>query len=475
MTEPTHRCLAGRACRRADVIDDERVGTLTEKPGTLCPACAEHIRSCIKQLPGDYAELRAALGERAASIGQKIRSTPTPAIPINTRREALMADIVETADRAAAIVSDALNTEQPTARRKPPADAPGGSLAHEMADLVEPHQGQLLDAAIAIVEPSVDLLAAAPEQTANVWRSPRRCPVHVEQIAAAEEDLAAELNMPDLDDATPKRIKSFLRERLKYGINERAAEKLQLLNRRYHDAGTCDDCGGWGPNGQARELVDMTGSAVALQLAALHNQARAELGKTRLRHKYEMPCPHCGGKIGRDDGTAICDCESCGRSWTERDYKQLAGIVSDERRNLEAHRFWLAEAYWRLDMLADAADIIRKNPDLDTDPRSGRTVLDIVDAVLGAGREPHQRAAARAISTNRDSAERRQVDEDNWTWRNEKPYQRPRRKRRKPPEPPKNPIHPASLLNVVDIDEDAATNGRLKCDDCNQIHAGDCA
>lgn len=473
MTDPTHRCLAGPACCNADIIDDECIGALTEKPGTLCPACLAHITNCIQQLPADYADLRAALGERAAGVGQRVKSTPTPAMPINGRREALMTEIVEAADRAAAIVSDALNTEPPDPRRKPPEEPPTGSLAYEMSETVEPDPTQVLDAAIAIVKPSVDLLAAAPEQTINVWRSPRRCHEHAEKIRAAETELAAALKMPDLDDANQKRIKAFLRDRLKYGINDEADEKLQRLNACYHDAGTCDDCGAWGKTGQARELVDMTGIQIALQLVQLHNQSRAELGKTRLRHSYAMPCPNCGGDVGRDDGTAVCDCDHCGRSWTEKEYKLLAGLIADERRHLELMRFWLTEAYWRLDALTDAADIIRKNPSLDTDPQGGRTVLKIIDEVLTAG-HGHQRAASRATSTNRESAEQRQVDEDNWSWRNPTPHQRPKRRRHKPLPPPKNPIATSSLTMLVDIDEDAAEHGRMTCAGCNQYHAGDC-
>lgn len=477
-----HRCLADRACRNAEIRDGAREGAVTTEPDTLCPPCLTYFTKAVGQLPKDWSALRAALGERAPAAGQLIRSTPTPAMPISARKEALMADIVDVADHAADIVSEALHTDRSSGLRKPPADAEPGSVAWNAAEDSRAEPAKTLAAAIRLVEPNVHLLAAAPAQVTLGWASPRRCDTHADMIEAAEVALAAAFKMPELETASRKQLKAFLRRKLKADITvgTEAAERLQALEAlrsSYHAAGMCNDCGGWSPDprqGQARETIETTGIDVLLRLAELHNQTRAELGKTRLRHAYAMPCPHCGGRIGRDDGTTVCDCENCGRSWTEREYKLLAGLIADEQRTLKALQFWLAEAYWRLDTLADAADIIRKAASLDSDPRSGRTVLAVIDDVLAAGASGHQRAAARAISTNRESAEQRQADQDNWAWTNESPYRPPRRKRRRVTKPSGPPIAAASLSTLIDIDEDAAMNGSLKCGRCNLVHRGDC-
>lgn len=463
----THRCIADTKCRNSTLIDDERHGALTEKPDTLCPGCLEYIESAVHQLPRDWAELRNTLGERANNIGQKIRSSPTPAIPMSTRKEALMAEIVDYADYAADIISETLHIERTSALVQPPPDAESGSIAWNAAENSTPNQARVLAAAIAIIEPSIDLLAAATKQPALVWKSPHRCTIHAQLIADAETQLAAELKMPDINDAGPKQIKEFLRKRFKYGISGKAGEKLQLLNARYHQAGLCEDCGGWCKDGQSREIVDMTGLDTALQLVQLHNQARAELGLTRLRHKYEMPCPNCGSDVGRDDGTTIVDCKQCESAWTEREYQFLVGLITQERLDVEILKYLLAEAYWRLDTLKEAANIMRQHEVIDAD---GLFALEIIDAALGQHQPPDKRVPA----TDRKTAAARQTSDDNWAWRNETAYKPPKRKPTRARKPVENPIAASSLTLLVDIDENAVINGDARCRECNLIHAGTC-
>lgn len=442
----SHRCIAGRDCRRAELVDGRRAGALTEKPDTLCQVCHKHISSAIHQLPRDYRELRDTLGERATNTGQRIRSTPTPAIPISTRKEALMAEIVDMCDRAAAIVSDRLGTEQPTGRRKPPQKAATGSIAWCQAMHRQPHPQQSLRAAISVTEPNIELLAAAPAEPALVWVRPKRCPKHRQEIRGAKVLLEA-IQLPAAVDMA-----------------------RQMLNLAYTAAGQCDDCNGWWRHGQQRQLVEQSGLEITLQLVELHNQARAELGLTRLRHVYKMPCPNCGAQVGRDDGTTIVDCKKCESSWTEREYKFLVGLITHERLDMEILKYLLAEAYGRLDDVQRRLDVIT-DADL-TLPCAGEVIVEAMRQALG----DHKRPADRAIATTREATQERQTSDDSWAWRNETPYRppRPRHKRQRVARPAGPPIHPGSLTTLVDIDEDAVLNGDARCHDCNTIHAGEC-
>lgn len=443
-----HRCLAGAACRQAVTTNGDRHGAPTENPDTLCPPCDKNITSAIHQLPRDWADLRAALGERAANTGQKIRSTPTPGIPISTGKEALMAAIVDMADRAAAVISNALNTDQPTGRRKPPQKAETGSIAWRSNEHRRPEAAQALAAAIAITEPNIVLLAAAPAEDALIWTKPDRCDTHQHLIGSAEAWAASET---------------------------RPAEKQtarDAVRRAYAAAGTCDECNGWGKHGQERELTTMTGLQILLDLEDLHHKTRHELGKTRLRRRYPMPCPRCGGRVGRDDGETIITCDNrdnCKSSWTEREYQFLAGLITRERLDMEITKWLLAEAYARLD---DAqARLSRLTPEDLALPGGGIIIAEAMRQAIGGHKTPDQRA----ITTDRKTTQERQTTEDNWTFPNESPY-RPPKPRKKATRPPGAPtIAPSSLSTLVDTDEQAALNGQLKCTQCNLMHAGDCA
>lgn len=426
----THRCIGGSDCCRGEWHDGQRRPALTEKPHTLCPPCIERIENAVDDLPKDWANLAAALGERAAAAGQRISSTPTPAIPISTRKEALMRAIADRLDRAAAMVSNALHAEQP--------------VPYKGRGYPE-HIEQIVRKSAAITAPNIPVLAAAPTEPALIWAKPQRCQVHADLIALAEESAA---------DPGPA----------------------------YVLAGQCDECNGWGDWGQERELVLISGLDIAIELVELHNQARAELGLTRLRHTYEMPCPDCGAKVFRNDGESIVQCEGDAKhTCTEREYKVRAGLRLEEETWMDMRKYFLSESYWRLDRVQGLVDLLDNDPTIDTDPRSGRIILEHLKEILTAGPtvngKPigHQRPTQRASGTDRRAAMQRQVDEDNWTWRNKKPYERPTPKPRKKPEPVKNPIHEGSLnAELIDIDADTVLNGDARCRSCNLIHAGEC-
>lgn len=446
----THRCLAGKACRNATTVDGARQGTPTEKRNTLCPGCRMHIESAVRELPKDWADLRGALGERTAS-GEKVRSSPTAAIPINTRKEAIMAAIEDMADRAAAVVSDALNADQPVTYKGK------GHPKHPRLEIA---------ACVAIVQPNIDRLAVAPAEAALVWKKPQRCRLHTTAIDRAEAMLEEASKRPDVPGAS-RQARHIARD---------------LVRRAYSAAGTCDECNGWWRFGQQREIVEMSGIDIALHLTELHNQARAELGLTRLRHSYTMPCPDCGASVYRNDGESIVICEENPKhTRTEREYKLLAGLRIEERVDMDIRNHLLAESYWRLDRVQKLIDLVDKDPTVDTDPRVGRMILDHLKDILTQGAPdgdgkpiPHQRPEKRATGTGRRAALERQVDEDNWAWKNEKPYQPPKSKRKADRKPVESPIAVSSLTTLVDIDENVILNGDARCRDCNLIHAGDC-
>lgn len=460
----SHRCLAGNACRSSITVDGRREGAPTTSRGKLCDSCHKHVRNAIRQLPQDWQELRDALGERATNTGQRVHSTPTPAIPLSTRKDALMAAIVDWADRAAAVVSYMQNADQPDGRRNTApkiqrrikgkiliAGPDEGSPADISEQAVHPDAKQLLDAAIRLVEPNINRLAAAPTEPALMWTKPRRCEWHTELIA---------------------RLEAF-------------ADQIHhdYLRTAYAAAGACDECNGWGMWGQERELTETSGIQIALELVELHNQTRAELGLTRLRHTYTMPCPDCGCKVYRNDGESIVICEgNTKHTCTETEYKVRAGLLLEEEMYTQMGEYLLAESYWRLDRVQGLIDILDKEPTID-EPHAGRVILDHLKQILTDGPEidgkpiGHLRPEKRAAGTDRKAAMQRQVDQDNWTWRNDKPYQKPpKRRHRKATRAPGAPnIHPGSLTTLVDIDEATAAVGRTSCPQCHTYHAGECA
>lgn len=416
MANDTHRCIAGEDCRGdGTVIDNVWYGALTEEANTLCPVCHNRIQSAVKQLPDDWANLRAALGERTIMDGERIRSSPTAAILISTRKEAIMAAIVDMSDRAAAVVSRALNTGQPVTYK-------GKGHPTRAAHTVS--------ASVAITEPNIDLLAKAPPEPALVWRRPERCEMHSEIIAKAENA----------------------------GIDAGFAYEL---------AGACDECNGWGEWGQERELVEMSGLDIALEMVELHNLARAEMGLTRLRHRYPMPCPRCGKPVGRDDGQTIVTCNDqnvCKGSWTEGEYQFLAGLITRERLDMEISKWLLAEAYARLDEVDRRLKLAAESGALGHQGAGEILAESIREAIAG-----HLNPEQRAITTAREDTQERQTVEDTWAFGNEPRYQPPKPKPKPAPKPVKDPIHPQSLTTLIDIDEDVVLNGDARCPDCNLI------
>lgn len=461
MTVEIHRCPAGQACRAATIKDTRREPAITTEPG-LCDACYTHFQSCVHQLPRDWADLRRALGERQGAGQEFVKSTPTPAIPIATAREALMAEIVDVADRAAALVSDVLRTDQPTgAAAAPQIVIDGkkirprpGSVADNAQTTRHARDAALLAACVRLVEPNIDALVSMPAQAALVWGKPVRCARHTEIIAAAEYQLDAAITVEDKIAATAK------------------------LDTARAVAGDCDDCGGWGRHGQARALTEQSGIEIALAMVELHHRVRDDLGKTRLRHKYSLACPSCHTPrtVGRDDGTAIINCTACGASWTQGEYAFLVGLIT-EGKEMDIIKWLLAEGYSRLD---DIQEVLAKIADDERINVPGTAVAFLIEE-LQKILDGHQSPQSRAIATDKTNAERRQNDEDDrvgWT-ANETIYRPPKRRKASNPAgpPPGKRIATSSLMTInedVTYLPDATDRGH-PCNDCNQIHAGECA
>lgn len=375
-----HRCISGPSCRATE----KGQPALTIDPDTLCDTCRRHITSCCRQLTDHWNDLRDALGDRQTTTSDYVRSTPTPAIPLNTATEAIMAEIVDIAERAATMIAAQLNINEPDARHATPKakrrnvkgnteyiDPDQGSTADTAATAVKPNGHQRITAAMRLVEPHIDTLAAAPKQWTLVFTQPRRCDEHHDLI-----ELALELHAQGVDQGD------------------------RLVAAARHAAAECDECGGWGQQGQARDLIEQSGLDVIQQIRDIHNTARAHLGHTRLRHHYDMPCPayarngdYCGAHtVGRDDGSDWVDCTTCGARWTEREYDWLKTMIAGDKE-IDMLRWLLAESYTRLDGIQSVIDDLENDARV-KDSEAVQLILALLKPHLADHHRPENRKTA---------------------------------------------------------------------------------
>ncbi len=462
----THSCIANTACRAAVIEDGARRPAYTEQPDSLCDGCADGYGDDIRRLSRDYALLRATLGERRRADGAPVHSTPAPAVLIDSTSDRLMTEIVEWARFAADRVSDALNTDTPDGDRKlaqirldgalsPPEP---GSLADRQHETSHAPEHQHLTAYLAIVEPHVDLLATLPVEEVQIWSQPKRCDLHAEQVAKAH------------------RLLELAREAR---IHDEITEATNGLQAAYAAAGACNECCGWTADGrsQARQDADMSGLDVLQRLARQHHLTRQHLGQTKVRYRLSMPCPNCGALIGRDDGTSIATCENpeCTpkgpSSWTEGEYKLLAGMVIDEERTRLTMKWLLAEAYARLDQVADLVATLTSDAIIDQ-AGAGTIILDALRERI----DGHADAEHRKIATDTDTTTLRQIDEDAWAWKREPRYEKPKPKRRKTkPIKSDERVAASSRSTVTDTIVEPPHRNEKYCEPCKLIHAGECA
>lgn len=448
----THRCITGTRCRGRD--SDGKPAN-TERPGTLCDACLAAHTDAISRLLRDYAMLYATIGERHAAAGETVKSSRNPAIPINIHADRVMAEIVEWAQRGAIVVARQLNTALPatSGRKLPPARDPGthkpitadpGSIADRTARHTAPTDVSVLHAYLRLIEPHIEDLAYEPAHRTVAWARPERCADHQAQIDIAEAEVAAVAN----DD------------------NRRALERARLA------AANCDPCNGWGTNGQAFGITYVTGLAIVERLTELHHTARQHLGHTRLRHRFDMPCPNCHAQtVGRDNGQAIIDCRSCEYAWTEREYKLLVGMHVEDELEETVLRPQLDEANGRLDSIADLAAKLT-DPDEVNAPGAGGIILDAIRKIMDGHQPPEQRTIGYDVASTIEQ----QRAEDDWTWQRAEPYKKPRKSPKYPvaQDIPKIAQSSRSLLADDDTDPDAHRGPVCDQPGCNLIHTGEC-
>ncbi|BDY33176.1 hypothetical protein [Mycolicibacterium mageritense] len=452
-----HRCITGPRCRGRD---GDRQPARTERAGTLCDACLAAHNDAIGRLLRDYAMLGATIGERHSNAGETVRSSRNPGVPINVHAERLRADIVEWAQRGAIVVARQLNTALPATRGRklPPARHPEthkpitaepGSVAARTAQRTAPTDVTVLHAYLRLIEPRVEDLAYEPAHRTLVWARPERCADHQEMIELAEAELA-ETPADDENRATL----------------ERALERARLA------AANCDTCNGWGHNGQAFGITTVTGLTIVERLTELHHTVRQHLGHTRLRERYTMPCPNCGAfTVGKDDGQAIIDCRTCEYAWTEREYRILVGMHVEREVEETVLRPQLDEAYGRLDSIADLAAKL-DNPDEVNAPGAGGIILDAIRKIMDGHLPPEQRTVGYDVTSTIAA----QAAEDDWTWKKEKPYKKPRKKTKEPVAENISKIAQSSrsLLADDDTDPDAHRGPVCQQPGCNLIHTGEC-
>lgn len=180
-------------------------------------------------------------------------------------------------------------------------------------------------------------------------------------------------------------------------------------------------------HGQPRDIVELDGLDVALQIVDLSRAVYDEMGLARLRHHEPMPCPAvnhtgkaCGAyTVGRNDGRAEYDCTTCGAVWPEREYDWLVGRVLDEIQEQEEMKvltYLLGEAYWRLDTLRIRlealrdVDLVALLSDPSNDPAQVMLVIiEQLGEVLSSGISPHPTPEERHAATDPSKKEKHVV------------------------------------------------------------------
>lgn len=126
------------------------------------------------------------------------------------------------------------------------------------------------------------------------------------------------------------------------------------------------------------KILDEGGLPLILRVSELHRRVRHHLGDVAQRERQHLPCPSCGratlikevqdlrGRQSADgvETPEVIRCLSCDGgpnrdgTWTETEYKWLSTMVLSEREEHDVLKWLLAEAQWRLDKLAQMADVL---------------------------------------------------------------------------------------------------------------------
>lgn len=68
----------------------------------------------------------------------------------------------------------------------------------------------------------------------------------------------------------------------------------------------------------------------ANHLTEIKDRTERTLRVDTLVHKLPVKCPHCDGRLARDDGADRVRCRKCHNSWTEQEYLWLTVILASE-------------------------------------------------------------------------------------------------------------------------------------------------
>jgi hypothetical protein len=111
-----HPCSVEGGCGHLHKERIETLGARIAAPEGLCAVCAGRVEQDIAHLPGDVAELTVLLAATGSGGGNggKVRSTPTPPVPIRVGIEAVRAEIDHELQCWAEPVAEALGIDWDT-------------------------------------------------------------------------------------------------------------------------------------------------------------------------------------------------------------------------------------------------------------------------------------------------------------------------------------------------------------------------
>lgn len=126
-----HECLNGRHCNLGAQPNP------TPAPNTLCEHCVNRTRRRITQLPWQYLQLHAMIGDRTPDM-TPARHKPESTVLLNTAIDTLLCTIHHHVTLAAEIVADQLHADNPC-HHQPAAHV------HACCRLINPNLDKLLD------------------------------------------------------------------------------------------------------------------------------------------------------------------------------------------------------------------------------------------------------------------------------------------------------------------------------------------
>src|SRR6267142_839424 len=117
MTNADHRCAAGRGCRDAETVGDQRSGAVISDQRGLCRRCYAAVHRAVIALQDDAQALNAAIGDKTQGAQLHVGGTPEPPMPINGTVLALHSSLGEWCEAALWMVAEALGID-PKVRHK---------------------------------------------------------------------------------------------------------------------------------------------------------------------------------------------------------------------------------------------------------------------------------------------------------------------------------------------------------------------